>query len=89
MSRQGSGLTQETLDLIPAVGEGGGLRTATLAFHTADRARTAGEATFEILRSDPAFGAIIPPDAKLEKLAGDFVSTKGPVWSQAGYLLFS
>ena len=65
------------------------LRTATLGFYAADRARTAWDATFEILRSDPALDAIIPPDAKLEKVAGDFVFTEGPVWVHAGYLLFS
>ncbi len=65
------------------------LRTATLAFYAADRARAAWEATFEILRSDPGLDTIIPPEAKLEKVAGDFVSTKGPVWFHAGYLLFS
>ncbi len=65
------------------------LRTATLAFYAADRARTAREATFKIIRSDPALDAIIPPDAKLEKVAGGFVFTEGPVWAHAGYLLFS
>jgi gluconolactonase len=65
------------------------LRTATLAFYAADRARTAWEVTFEIIRSEPALDAIMPPDAKLEKVAGDFVFTEGPVWVPAGYLLFS
>jgi gluconolactonase len=65
------------------------LRTATLAFYAADRARAAWEATFEILRRDPALDAIIPPDAKLEKVADEFVFTDGPVWVHAGYLLFS
>ena len=31
----------------------------------------------------------MPADAKLEKVAGDFVFTEGPVWVHAGYLLFS
>jgi len=65
------------------------LRTATLGFYTADRARTTWEATFEILRSDPALDAIVSPDAQLEKVAGDFEFTEGPVWVHAGYLLFS
>ena len=65
------------------------LRTATLAFYTAGRARAAWEATFEVFHRDPALDAILSPDAKLEKVAGDFVFTAGPVWVHAGYLLFS
>ena len=65
------------------------LRTATLSFYAADRARAAWEATFEILHRNPALNAIIPPAAKLEKVAGDFEFTEGPVWVHAGYLLFS
>jgi len=65
------------------------LRTATLDFYTPDRARAALDVPFEIVRSNPALDAIISPDAKLEKVAGDFVFTEGPVWVHAGYLLFS
>ena len=65
------------------------LRTATLGFYAANRARTAWEAPAEILRNDPVLDAIIPADAQLEKVAGDFVFTEGPVWVPAGYLLFS
>ena len=65
------------------------VRTATLSFYAAERARTAWEATFEILHRDAALDAIIPLDAELEKVAGDFVSTEGPVWFPDGYLLFS
>lgn len=32
---------------------------------------------------------IISPDAKVEKLAGGFLFTEGPVWHPDGYLLFS
>ena len=65
------------------------LRTATLGFYSAERAMTAWEATFEIMRREPELDAILLPDARLEKVAGDFLSTEGPVWSPAGYLLFS
>ena len=65
------------------------LRTATLSFHAAGRAQAAWEVPLEIVRSNPALDAILPLDAKLEKVAGDFVFTEGPVWAHAGYLLFS
>src|SRR5260370_34890789 len=46
----------------------------------------------EIVRVDPAADAIIPQDAKVEKLAGDFQFVEGPIWVHSkgqGYLLFS
>src|ERR1700758_2357326 len=33
-----------------------------------------------ILRLDPAFDALVPQDAHIEKLAGGFQFTEGPVW---------
>jgi gluconolactonase len=45
-----------------------------------------------VLVIDPAFDAIVPPDANIEKLHGGFVFVEGPVWVDAdggGYLLFS
>ncbi len=50
--------------------------------------------TFEpigsIERLDPRFDKLIPPDAKLEKLAEGFLWAEGPVWDQRkGYLLFT
>ncbi|MFQ6028004.1 MAG: SMP-30/gluconolactonase/LRE family protein [Dehalococcoidia bacterium] len=65
------------------------LRTATLEFYAANLAQTAREVPFEIVRSDPALESIVPADARLEKVAGDFVVTQGPVWVHTGYLLFS
>ncbi len=47
------------------------------------------EAVGEIVRVDPAVGAIVPADAKIEKLAGGFQFTEGPVWMPDGFLLFS
>lgn len=32
---------------------------------------------------------LIAPDAVIEKLAGDFLFTEGPIWFRAGYLVFS
>src|SRR5215212_3844543 len=47
------------------------------------------EAAGEIVRLDPAVDAIVPRDAKVEKLAGGFQFTEGPIWHPDGYLLFS
>jgi gluconolactonase len=33
-----------------------------------------------IVRIDPAFDALVPPGAKIEKLAGGFSFTEGPIW---------
>jgi gluconolactonase len=46
----------------------------------------------EVIRVDPAADAIVPADAKVEKLAGDFQFVEGPIWVHSngqGYLLFS
>jgi gluconolactonase len=43
-----------------------------------------------ILRLDPAFDVLVPQDTHIEKLAGDFQFTEGPVWrSQQQHLWFS
>ena len=44
----------------------------------------------KVTRLDPAVDKIIPGDAKVEKVRGDFKFVEGPVWSRSGgYLLFS
>lgn len=44
----------------------------------------------EIRRFDPRLDAIVPADAKMEKLAEGFEWSEGPVWVRdGGYLLFS
>jgi len=44
----------------------------------------------EIVKLDPKLDEILSPDAKVEKLAGNFAFTEGPVWVRQGaYLLFS
>ena len=47
------------------------------------------ENTGTVVMVDPALREIVPADAKIEKLAGGFKFTEGPVWVHAGYLLFS
>jgi gluconolactonase len=66
------------------------VRTATLDFYAADRVVAAWEAPVEIVRTDPALNEIVPPGATLEKVAGGFVFTEGPVWMKKdNSLLFS
>jgi len=47
------------------------------------------EDTGSVVVVDAALRAIVPADANIEKLAGGFKFTEGPVWVHAGYLLFS
>ena len=65
------------------------MRTATLEFYAGDREWAAWEVPFEISRSDSALEDIVRVDTKVEKVAGDFVFTEGPVWAHAGFLYFS
>ena len=54
------------------------------------RAETPGPRFGVIERLDPRFDQLIPPGAKLEKLADGFDWSEGPVWvKNGGYLLFS
>jgi len=45
--------------------------------------------TGSFVRSDPAFNSLVPLDAKIEKLAGGFTFTEGPVWRPEGAVWFS
>jgi gluconolactonase len=42
-----------------------------------------------IVRLDPAFDGLVPPSAKIEKIAGGFQFTEGPLWRPEGVLWFS
>ena len=42
-----------------------------------------------ILRLDPAFDALVPKDAQIEKLAGGFTFIEGPLWRPSNALWFS
>jgi gluconolactonase len=42
-----------------------------------------------IVRLDPAFDALVPKDAQIEKVAGGFTFTEGPVWRPSNVLWFS
>jgi gluconolactonase len=44
----------------------------------------------QLVREDPRFDALVPPDAKIEVLGSGFEWTEGPIWiKNGGYLLFS
>lgn len=76
------------------------VRSATLDFYSPDKLSKAREVKLQIDRKDVALDAILPANAKLEKLADGFAFTEGPVWidarnpaiapdSDEGFLLFS
>ncbi len=67
------------------------IRSATLDFYQPSViGKLQDNASVKINRLDPALDAIVPPNAKLEKLATGFQFTEGPVWvKEGGYLLFS
>jgi gluconolactonase len=65
------------------------IRSATLDFYRKGQVGGAADGGGSIVRLDPAVDRIIPRDARLEKLAGGFRFTEGPVWHPDGYLLFS
>jgi len=66
------------------------VKSATLDFYKPGRGTGIEQVETKIQREVPALDAIIAPDAKIEKLAGGFLFTEGPVWVRdGGYLLFS
>ena len=66
------------------------VKSATLDFYKPGHGSGIQSVETKIIRKDPALDAIISPDAKIEKLAGGFQFTEGPVWvREGGYLLFS
>ena len=66
------------------------VKSATLDFYKPGHGTGVQQVETKILRNDPALDQIVSPDAKVEKLAGGFLFTEGPVWVRdGGYLLFS
>ena len=66
------------------------VRSATLDFYKPDQTSSAHAPAGEVVRVDPSVSAIVPAGARVEKLAGGFTFTEGPVWvREGGYLLFS
>ena len=76
------------------------VRSATLDFYSSNKLSKPREVKLQVDKNDVALDAIIPANAKLEKLADGFAFTEGPVWidalnpaigpdSNEGFLLFS
>jgi gluconolactonase len=66
------------------------VKSATLDFYKPGHGSGIQPVETKIIRKDSTLDAIISPDAKIEKLAGGFQFTEGPVWvREGGYLLFS
>ena len=65
------------------------MRTATLDLYAPDRASFEQPAELHVERTSPALDDLVPADARLERVAGGFEFTEGPVWSPDGALLFS
>jgi gluconolactonase len=65
------------------------MRTATLDFYARERVRVGEPAEFELERTSPDLDAVVPHDSALERVAGGFEFTEGPVWSPEAALLFS
>ena len=55
------------------------IRSATLDFYRKGAVGGGQDAGGRIVRLDPSLDSIVPPGAKLEKLAGGFQFTEGPV----------
>jgi gluconolactonase len=65
------------------------IRSATLDFYRPGEVGGIKSLRAQVVRLDPEIDRIIPKGARLEKLAGGFQFTEGPVWHPDGYLLFS
>lgn len=69
------------------------IKSATLDFYKSPKIAL-GSTQVEVIRKDAAIEEIVPADAKIERLAGGFLFTEGPIWvprteESDGYLLFS
>ncbi|TAL06784.1 MAG: hypothetical protein EPO07_01265, partial [Verrucomicrobia bacterium] len=56
------------------------VRSATLDFYQPGKLSKAREVKLEVDKKDSSLDAIVPANAKLEKLADGFAFTEGPVW---------
>lgn len=69
------------------------IRSATLDFFRPERLKTSVEVPLTITKLDPALDAVVPPGARLERVASGFTFTEGPLWvpdeANGSYLLFS
>jgi gluconolactonase len=65
------------------------VRSATLDFYPKARVGGTESVGATVVRLDPGLDRIVRQGTRLEKLAGGFQFTEGPIWHPDGYLLFS
>jgi len=65
------------------------MRSARLDFYLEPRAFEPVAVTTTVERLSPRLDEVVPPGARIEKLAEGFAFTEGPVWLPEGALLFS
>jgi gluconolactonase len=65
------------------------VREAKVLFYRTPRSVAARPVAGEVLRLDPGLDAVVPAEARIEKVAEGFTFVEGPVWSPEGSLLFS
>ncbi len=66
------------------------VKSATLDFYAPGHGTGIQPVETQIIRKDPSVDTIVAPDTKIDKVAGGFLFTEGPVWvREGGYLLFS
>jgi gluconolactonase len=64
------------------------MRSCTLDIFAAERALASEDASLDVEICNPRIDVILP-DPRLERVAGGFEFTEGPVWTRDGALLFS
>ena len=64
------------------------MRTATLDVYGAERASAAEPVPLHVERHDPRIDDVLPAGTRVERVAGGFAFTEGPLWTD-GALLFS
>ena len=65
------------------------MRSATLDLFAPDRAEASETAELRVERIDPRLEELVATNTPLERVAGGFEFTEGPLWSPDGSLLFS
>jgi gluconolactonase len=65
------------------------MRTATLDFYAGERSAVGEPVEHELERASDRIDEVVPRGTRLDRVAGGFDFTEGPVWSREGALLFS
>ncbi len=78
-----------TIYCTAALASAGFLGACSTGGRVDSAARPGPQVVGAIVRLDPAFDKIVPPGAVIEKVAGGFQFTEGPLWRPDGHLWFS